>query len=159
MDNMNKEKIKLRFFLPEDYDQIFALWKSDPNIGLSDADSEEKIIKYLAHNPGGSFIALDGDKVVGTILCGHDGRRGYIHHLFVASQMRSKGIGRRLVELGLKYFVKEEIDKCHLFIFGDNDSGKQFWKALGFEERQDIDLFSRTLKKGSAGVDSCESPY
>jgi len=135
----------LRQMLPGDHAACRALWERDPAIGLSDADSECAIAAYLERNPGGSFVAVVGDEVVGTILCGHDGRRGYIHHLYVAPGHRMLGLGRQLVEAGLDYFGREGLGKCHLFIFGTNEPGKHFWRRVGFVQRDDLDVFSFSL--------------
>jgi N-acetylglutamate synthase len=80
------------------YDEVMALWKKAETIGLSSADGQEKIKVYLARNPGMSFIAKKNGVIVGAALCGHDGRRGYLHHLAVAESHRKEGIGRKLVD-------------------------------------------------------------
>lgn len=135
----------LRAMLPRDHAACRALWERDPAIGLSEADSEHAITAYLARNPGGSFVAAVGDVIVGTLLCGHDGRRGYLHHLYVAPEHRRLGLGRQLVAAGLDYLRREGLDKCHLFIFATNSPGKAFWSRLGFVQREDLDVFSFTL--------------
>ncbi len=135
----------LREMVRTDHAACHALWQRDPAIGLSNADSECAIAAYLARNPGGSYVAVVEGEIVGTILCGHDGRRGYVHHLFVGPQHREAGLGRRLVEAGLEYFRREGLGKCHLFIFGINEPGKAFWRRVGFVQRDDLDVFSFTL--------------
>ena len=127
------------------YDQVIDLWKKCEGIGLSGADSREGIQKYLERNPGMSFIARDLDAVVGSILCGHDGRRGYIHHLAVKPGYRRQGIGCKLVEKSIAFLQACGIQKCHLFIFNENDSGIAFWKQIGWTFRQDIGLISKTM--------------
>ena len=89
--------IEIREFTIEDYEPVYALWKASEGIDLSDADSKEGIKHFLEHNPGLSFIAVQDKQVVGAALCGHDGRRGYIHHLAVAKSHRRQGIGKSLV--------------------------------------------------------------
>ena len=85
----------------EDYPAAYALWQNAEGVGLSSADQFESIASYLARNPGISQAAYDKDVLVGVMLCGHDGRRGYIHHLVVADSHRGQKIGRKLVERGL----------------------------------------------------------
>lgn len=80
------------------YDNVMALWKKAETIGLSGADGQEKIKVYLARNPGMSFIAKKDGVIIGAALRGHDGRRGYLHHLAVAESHQKKGIGRKLVD-------------------------------------------------------------
>ncbi len=130
---------------PGDYDEILTLWRAVPGVGLSGADSRENIERYLTRNPGQSFVCLSEGKIIGTILCGSDGRRAYIHHTAVAPAHRRQGIAAELVRLALARQKDLGLDKCHLFIFSENDSGKAFWRALGFQARQDIEIMSKNL--------------
>jgi ribosomal protein S18 acetylase RimI-like enzyme len=119
-----------------------ALWKRSPGVGLSGADEPERLAAYLQRNPGSSFVGLEAGKLVGTMLCGHDGRRGLIHHLVVAETHRRRGLGRRLLRAGLKALRGVGIDKCHILVFKANEPGLAFWRAVGAEERVSIELFS-----------------
>jgi ribosomal protein S18 acetylase RimI-like enzyme len=133
-------------FMMAAYDEVLALWQECEGVGLSDADSREHISRYLARNRGMSFLAKEGEKVVGAVLCGHDGRRGYIHHLAVHPDYRRRGIGRRLVEKCLAALQAAGIQKCHLFIFNDNVDGIRFWKGVGWTPRADICVMSKNLE-------------
>lgn len=126
-----------------DYQEAFALWQEDEGIGLSNADSEANIQRFLARNPALSFVAVHNGKIVGTILCGHDGRRGYIYHLFVAEHHRKKGVGRSLAAKSLERLKEEGIDKCHLFVFTRNELGRNFWVNTGWTLREDIVVMSK----------------
>jgi ribosomal protein S18 acetylase RimI-like enzyme len=126
-----------------DYDEMYCLWTRIPGIGLSSADSRSNIQKFLLRNKGLSFLCLEEEKIVGTVLCGHDGRRGYIYHVAVDEGYRGKGIGRALVEKSLNQLKKEGIDKCHLFVFVDNFIGNSFWTSLGWTKREDILVYSK----------------
>lgn len=128
------------------YEQVVELWKKCEGIGISGADSKEGIQKYLERNPDMSLIARDVDTIVGSILCGHDGRRGYIHHLAVSPEYRRQGIGRRLVEKGIVALQTCGIQKVHLFIFKKNDSGIAFWEQIGWVFRQDIEVISKSIE-------------
>jgi N-acetylglutamate synthase len=130
---------------PADYDAVYALWKAMPGIGLSTADSREAISRYLERNPGMSFVARDGSKLVGAVLCGHDGRRGYLHHLAVDPDYRRQGIGQRLVDACLQALKATGINKCHIFVYGDNVSGQAFWEAISWRERPELVLMSRDI--------------
>ena len=121
-----------------DYDAVVALWESVEGVGLSDADSEEGMEKYLERNPGMSFVARDGGAIVGAVLCGHDGRRGYLHHLAVAESQRRQGIGRALVERCISALRSIGIQKCNIIVFVGNDEGLRFWKADGWNDRLDL---------------------
>ncbi len=132
-------------FTIEAYAQVFSLWQRCEGIGLSQADSQGNIQHYLERNPGLSRIARNGNAVVGTILCGHDGRRGYVHHLAVSPEFRRQGIGRRLVEDSLGALKAVGIEKCHLFIFSDNIDGRRFWQHIGWTFRTDIAVISKII--------------
>jgi ribosomal protein S18 acetylase RimI-like enzyme len=129
----------------QDYDAVYALWTSTPGIGLSDADSREGIEKFLQANPGRCFVALDGDILVGAVMCGCDGRRGYLHHLAVYSDQRGQGIGRQLVEECMAALRAIGIDKAHIFVIRENESGKIFWRKAGWQERDDLTVMSRMV--------------
>ena len=130
-----------------DYAEALALWKATPGIGMSRADEPEAIARYLARNPGMSLVAREpaGGALVATLLCGHDGRRGYLHHLVVRPDCRGQGVGRALVERGLAALQAEGIDKCHLFVYKENDLGRAFWSASGWEERVYLVIMSKDI--------------
>jgi len=127
----------------EDYEEIISLWTGAQGVGLSDADSRENIAIYLERNNGMSFVAVEDSKIIGAVLCGHDGRRGYMHHLAVSEPYRGKGIGKALVQRCLTGLQAEGIKKCHLFVYTDNESGLRFWSHLGFEPRNGLIIFSK----------------
>ncbi len=133
----------IRAMTIQDYDAVIALWQSADGVGLSDADSREAIGRYLARNPGLSFTAWDGDVLVGAVLCGHDGRRGYVHHLAVRPLHRRQGIGKALATRCLDALAAEGIDKCHLFVFAVNADAIAFWKSVGWGQRVDLVVMSR----------------
>jgi ribosomal protein S18 acetylase RimI-like enzyme len=88
---------------------------------------------------------MDGDELVATILCGHDGRRGYLYHLFVKESYRHKCLGTHLINAALDGLLKQGINKCHLFVFGNNNAVKEFWNSSGLKERIDIVAFSKDI--------------
>lgn len=128
-----------------DYDSVLELWRQTPWIGLSQADERPALAAYLARNPGTSFVALAGGRVAGAILAGHDGRRGLIHHLAVAEDRRRQGLGRALVDKCLAALANQGLGKCHLFVFTENQAGREFWESLGFGVRDDLRLMSSRL--------------
>ncbi len=132
-------------FTIELYDEVFALWQQCEGVGLSDADSRESIAAYLDRNPGLSVVATDDGRIVGAVLGGHDGRRGFLHHLAVHPDCRGKGLGRRLVEAALDRLKAEGIRKCHLLVFERHSDGQRFWEHLGWERREDIRVMSKTV--------------
>ena len=124
------------------YESAYSLWAQTPGIGLSSSDSREEIALLLKRNPGLSFIALHGEEVAGTILCGHDGRRGYIYHLCVSPAFRHQGIATALTDKSLEGLRISGIKKCHLFVLKDNRAGYAFWAHSTWQERTDLTVFS-----------------
>ncbi|MGM0857689.1 MAG: GNAT family N-acetyltransferase [Pseudomonadota bacterium] len=126
----------------DDYEAAIALWSESEGVRLRDADSREGIEKYLLRNPGLSFVAEEDGELAGTIMAGHDGKRGYVQHLSVADAHRRSGIATRLVSLCLEALKHEGILKSHLMILPENEAGKQFWASQGWACRSDIQLYS-----------------
>lgn len=141
--------VRLNTFTINHYEQAYALWSTTKGIGLSDADSKENIQEFLIRNPLLSVVAERDGQLVGASLAGHDGRRGYIHHLAVADQHRRMGIGKKIVEACLDNLKNAGIAKCHLFIFHENLSGKEFWESIGWSYRSDLGIISKTLEPWS----------
>ena len=129
-----------------DYDQALQLWKSLPGIGLSSSDEKEDIRVFLKKNSCTCFVALKGGNLVGTILGGSDGRRGYIYHLAVKESEQKAGIGKKLVNLCLSELKKLGIRKCHIFVIRDNIEGIAFWKKMDWQLRDDILVMSREIR-------------
>ena len=122
-----------------DYDQVYALWRSTPGMGLNTADdSREGIPAYLIRNPHTCFVAEAESGIIGAILAGHDGRRGFIYHLAVAIPQRGNGIGSALVERAMAALEQEGIRKVALVVFDRNEIGNAFWERLGFHKREDL---------------------
>ncbi|MEN6480862.1 MAG: GNAT family N-acetyltransferase [Anaerolineaceae bacterium] len=121
-----------------DYDSVFQIWQQTENIGLSQADSPERIAAYLERNPGLSFIAVQDEKIVGAILSGHDSRRGFIHHLAILPEYRRQGIGESLVSHCLEGLKNIGIDRCHIFVYQANKSGIRFWEKQGWFRRDEL---------------------
>ena len=137
--------IEIRVMEPEDYQLVHALWESCDGIGLSEADSEPNICLYLDRNPGLSYVACEGERIIGAVLCGEDGRRGYLHHLAVHPEYWRQGTGGNLVRHSLKALTQKNIHKCHLFIFSDNYEGIDFWEKEGWSLRDDLHVMSKFI--------------
>ena len=129
----------LRTMTPADYAAAYALWLATPGMGMNPRDdAPESIARYLRRNPSTCFVALDNGALVGVILCGHDGRRGFIYHMAVSAACRRQGVGRRLVEHALDALRREGIAKVALVAFTRNEEGNAFWEKLGFTARDDL---------------------
>lgn len=134
--------VQITGFLPSHHSQARQLWSRSSGVGIGEDDDEPQIRRDLARNPDTSFVALSSDRVVGTVLCGHDGRRGLLHHLAVASELRRQGVGQLLVRSALRALHAEGLRKCHLMVFDTNQEGLAFWIAIGAERRIELQLLS-----------------
>ncbi len=133
-------KIKIQPMVISDYEEIMSLWRNTEGIGLSEGDEISGIRLYLRRNPGLCFVAREAaGKLIGAVLCGHDGRRGFLYHLAVARNMRHQGLGRRLVDKCLTALRSAGIQKCTILVYADNEKGKRFWRKLGWKERTDLE--------------------
>jgi ribosomal protein S18 acetylase RimI-like enzyme len=131
--------MKMRLLKISDYQSVYNLWKNTSGMGLRSLDdSEEGIKRFLLRNPNTNFIAVVDEKIVGVIMAGNDGRRGYIYHLTVQNEYRLKGIASALVKDCLMALRAEEINKVALVVFSNNTNGNNFWQKLGFIEREDL---------------------
>ena len=128
-----------------DYDRILTLWQRTPGLGLSNADSREGIRSFLERNPGLCFVCQEGERLIGTILCGHDARRGYIYHLAVDERCRKRGLGRQLTQMSLDALYRQGIAKCHLFVYRDNKEAELFYGRMGWQKRITLDIFSKDI--------------
>lgn len=139
------EAVSIRAMTPADYDEVLRLWQSCDGIGLSSADSRENITQYLDRNPGMSFVAERQGEIIGAVLCGHDGRRGLIHHMAVAKHARRQGIGAALEKCCIDSLCSVGIGKCHIMVMADNAEGAGFWRRLGWQDRTTIRLMSKDV--------------
>ena len=123
----------------DDYEDVFELWSETEGMGLRSLDdSKDGIDSFIKRNPRTNFICRDKDEIVGSILCGNDGRRGYIYHTAVKVSYRRKGIARELVDLVIESLKKEDIKKVALVVYSNNKDGNKFWESLGFKLRSDL---------------------
>ena len=134
--------ITIRPMTIEDYDEVYAMWLITSRRALSTADERGQIERYLKRNEGLSQVAVVDGKIVGTVLAGHDGRRGFIHHMAVLPEYRRRHIGHALAEKAIEKIKSEGIEKTHIFCYRDNETGQKFWRDFGFVKRDDIFDFS-----------------
>lgn len=138
----------LRVMTVKDYDEVYALWQRISGFGIRSVDdSREGIERFLLRNPTTSVVAEENGKIVGAILCGHDGRRGCLYHVFVDSAYRMRGIGKSMVVFAMEALKKERINKVSLIAFTKNDIGNAFWKEIGWTKREDLNYYDFTLNE------------
>ena len=132
----------------EDYEGVYALWMTIKGFGIRSVDdSFEGVERFLLRNPGLSTVAEEGGKIVGCILCGHDGRRGCLYHVCVAEDYRMRGIGKAMVVRCMEGLKKEKINKVSLIAFTKNDVGNAFWREIGWLKREDLNYYDFVLNE------------
>ncbi len=147
--------IIVRHFRIEDYNAIVALWRRTKGVGLNESDTRPAIAVYLRRNPRFSFVAEKDGCVVGAVLCGHDGRRGYLHHLAVAKRYRQRSIGRQLVNACLAKLRQAGIQKCNILIFAGNAAGMKFRARTGWKLRTELRVMQIPLDDGRGAGNNC----
>lgn len=134
MNNAKHPAVVIRPFEFADYEGAHEFWLSIKGLGLNESDTPEAIEIFLTRNPGFSAIALCDQIIIGTVLCGHNGRAGSLHHLAVAPDHRCKGIGRVLVNYAMTRLADAKIARCNIFVYNANDQGNDFWLKNGWND-------------------------
>ena len=123
-----------REFRIEDYDAAVELWNRVEGLDVAEGDDRETIRRFLGRNPGLSRIATAGTTIIGAVLCGHDGRRGYIYHLAVDPNYHGQGIGRQLIDQCLGGLKQAGLERANILVADDNPRGREFWRRCGWED-------------------------
>ena len=138
-----KSEIQFREMCIGDYSQVRALWMTIRGFGIRSLD--DSVERFIRRNPATSVVALDQGRVVGAVLCGHDGRRGCFYHVCVHEDYRKKGIGKAMAVFAMKALQKEQINKVSLIAFKSNEVGNRFWRSVGWTFRDDLNYYDFTL--------------
>lgn len=140
----------IRTMTIEDFDQVHALWMTIRGFGIrSIDDSREGVERFLKRNPTTSVVAEMDGKIVGSILCGHDGRRGCLYHVCVDENYRRHGIGKAMVVQAMQALKEEQINKVSLIAFSVNDIGNAFWNTIGWTKREDLNYYEFVLNEAN----------
>ncbi|WP_251392270.1 GNAT family N-acetyltransferase [Mediterraneibacter agrestimuris] len=132
----------------DDYEGVYALWMTIKGFGIrSIDDSKAGVKRFLKRNPTTSVVAEADGKIVGSILCGHDGRRGCLYHVCVHADYRRHGIGKAMVVRAMEKLKEEQISKVSLIAFTQNDIGNAFWNTIGWTERLDLNYYDFVLNE------------
>ena len=138
----------IRSMEESDYEQVHKLWMTIHGFGIrSIDDSREGVLRFLNRNPGISAVAEANGQIVGSILCGHDGRRGCFYHVCVREDYRRHGIGKAMAVFCMKALQKEKINKVSLVAFKSNQLGNAFWHEEGWSMREDLNTYDFTLNE------------
>jgi len=135
----------IRAMTLDDYPAVYALWNACLASPRDMDDTPEAIARFLRRNPGMSVVAVETDKIIGSILCGHDGRRGTLYHVAVSPAHRRGGVGQAMVRACLSALREEGIRRCALIAFTSNGAGNAFWEAMDFHAREDFYYRDRGL--------------
>ncbi|MCI5479941.1 MAG: GNAT family N-acetyltransferase [Lachnospiraceae bacterium] len=140
----------IRTMTMEDYDEVHALWMSIKGFGIrSIDDAREGVERFLSRNPSTSVVAVEDGRIVGSILCGHDGRRGCFYHVCVHRDYRQRGIGKAMAVAAMEALRREKINKVSLIAFKSNEVGNSFWKGVGWTFREDLNYYDFTLNEAN----------
>lgn len=147
MDNFSFD---IRTMTIDDYDSVYKLWMSIKGFGIrSIDDSREGVDRFIKRNPETSVVAVADDKIVGAILCGHDGRRGCLYHVCVHEKYRKHGIGKAMATACMRRLQAEGINKVNLIAFKSNEIGNHFWTGSGWTFRSDLNYYDFTLNEAN----------
>ena len=142
--------MNIRAMTEEDYEQVHTLWLSISGFGIrSIDDSKEGVAKFIRRNPTTSVVAEENGKIVGCILCGHDGRRGCLYHVCVDKAYRKHGIGKSMVNFCIQALKEEGINKVSIIAFTTNEVGNKFWRKMGWEFREDLNYYDLTINEAN----------
>ena len=138
----------IRPMIIDDYNEVYELWMAIQGFAIrSIDDSRDGVEAFLKRNPTTSVVAIENGKIVGAILCGHDGRRGCFYHVCVHPDYRLRGIGKAMVVFCMNALKDEKINKVSLIAFTQNDIGNAFWKGIGWTKREDLNYYDFTLNE------------
>jgi ribosomal protein S18 acetylase RimI-like enzyme len=126
--------IQTREFSVSDYQAALELWQRVEGLEIAEGDDRESVAHFLSRNPGLSRVATDGSALVGVVMCGHDGRRGYIYHLAVDPIYQGSGLGKRLMNECLAGLRRAGLKRTLILVAHDNPRGRKFWLRHGWEE-------------------------
>lgn len=144
----NNRSFQIRPMELEDYEQVFELWTTIHGFAMRSLDdSREGVERFLLRNPGTSVVALANGKIVGSILCGHDGRHGSFYHVCVAEDYRKQGIGKAMATAAMRTLQAQHINKVSLVAFTGNALGNQFWHQEGWTLREDLNTYDFILNE------------
>ena len=133
---------------PADYDDVRALWMTIRGFGIRALDdSREDIERFIARNPTTSVVARDGGRIVGSILCGSDGRQGALYHVCVAKEYRRRGIGTQMVAFCMHQLRYMGINKVSLIAFTTNEAGNAFWNKIGWTRKTNVNYYEFELNE------------
>ena len=145
-----EQQYEIREMKIEDYEAVYELWSGIQGFAIrSIDDSKEGVERFIRRNPTTSMVTVADGKLVGAILCGHDGRTACFYHVCVDERYRKYGIGQAMGKKCLKALKEEQTNKVNLLAFKENEVGNNFWKGLDWKVREDINYYEAVLQEQS----------
>src|SRR5437762_14281381 len=129
--------IETREFSIDDYEGALQIWQHVEGLEIAEGDDRESVAQFVARNPRLSRVAIDGSRIVGVALGGHDGRRGHIYHLAVDPAYQGRGLGKRLLDECLEGLRRTGVKRVIIMVADDNRRGRGFWRRCGWEDIPD----------------------
>lgn len=149
-DGIQENEIQIRPMTKDDYDEVHSLWLTIKGMGIRALDdSKEDVVRFIERNPQTSVVAVKDGRIVGSILCGSDGRQGTLYHVCVARKYRRQGIGRQMVGFCMKALRGMGINRVSLIAFTKNEVGNAFWKGIGWQMRKDCYYYDFVLNENN----------
>ena len=143
---LNNSGTVLRPMRPEDLDGAIRLWCQTEGVIIRNYDdSPEGIARFIKRNPKTSLVLDQQGEIVGTLLCGNDGRRGFIYHFVVRRDLRNRGLGTMMLNEVYRHLREDGIAKGGLVALTSNKLGLEFWKNRGWSRRDDLFYFDFPL--------------
>ena len=145
MASDESRELQTRDFTIDDYDAAIELWKKVEGLDIAEGDDRDTIRRFLDQNRGLSRVATVGSTMIGAVLCGHDGRRGYIYHLAVAQDHQNRGVGKRLTDECLQRLKRLGLERVNILVAKDNPRGREFWRRCGWEDLDSAAAMGRDI--------------
>ena len=143
----------IRTMTMEDYDNVYSMWQTIKGFAMRSVDdSKEGVTRFIKRNPDTSVVAEADGMIIGSILCGHDGRRGCFYHVCVRDGYRQLGIGKAMVLTAIEALKAEQINKISLIAFSKNEAGNAFWQSLGWVFREDVNYYDLSLNESNLTI-------
>ncbi len=139
--------MQIREMIIQDYEAVCQLWESTKTIELTKSDELIEIKRMLERNPNTCLVGEEGGRIIGVVLGGFDGRRGFVHHLAIHPEIQRKGYGIRLFHELERRFIEMGVVKVHLFVNTNNLQAVGFYEKVGYKLRDDFVTMSKSYVK------------
>jgi len=144
LDEANDEELRIREFKIEDYAAVRDLWGS-AGLEFRPGDELEDIRLKLQRDPDLFLVAEIDSGIVGSVIGGWDGRRGWIYHLAVRPEDQRRGVGVSLIRELEGRLVHKGAKRVNAQVHNENEKSLEFFKALGYERQTHLTVIGKQL--------------